>query len=101
MHEPKIPICLLNTKTSFTTPWHCNVALLADGEWISAPMGDFQKISSLELVYEDGRPSYFKENPNEADVDCKEALSYLHVPGPVNRYRYLSGHSTPDASGNV
>lgn len=52
---------LLNTKTGFTTPWHCSVALLADGEWISAPMGDFMKDSKLEIVYEDGRPSYFQE----------------------------------------
>lgn len=52
---------LLNTKTGFTTPWHCSVALMADGEWTSAPMGDFKKDVNMEIVYEDGRPSYFKE----------------------------------------
>ena len=52
---------LLNTKTGFTTPWHCSVALMADGEWTSAPMGDFEKDPVLEIVYENGRPSYFQE----------------------------------------
>jgi hypothetical protein len=52
---------LLNTKTGFTTPWHCSVALMADGEWVSAPMGEFQKDPKMEIVYEDGRPSYFRE----------------------------------------
>ena len=52
---------LLNTKTGFTTPWHCAVALMADGEWMSAPMGDFQKNTQLEVVEENGRPSYFRE----------------------------------------
>jgi hypothetical protein len=52
---------LLNTKTGFTTPWHCSVALMADGEWVSAPMGEFQKDPKMEIVYEYGRPSYFRE----------------------------------------
>ena len=52
---------LLNTKTGFTTPWHCSVALMTDGEWTSAPMGDFEKDPMLEIVYENGRPSHFQE----------------------------------------
>lgn len=52
---------LLNTKTGYTTPWHCSVALMADGEWVSAPMGEFAKDPKMKLVYEDGRPSYFQE----------------------------------------
>ena len=52
---------LLNTKTGFTTPWHCSVALMADGEWISGAMGDLKKDPMLEIVYENGRPSYFQE----------------------------------------
>jgi ATP-binding cassette subfamily G (WHITE) protein 2 (PDR) len=59
--EHKISMSLLNTKTGFTTPWHCSVALMADGEWVSAPMGEFQKNSKMKIVYEDGRPSYFRE----------------------------------------
>ncbi|KAI0520766.1 transferase family protein [Xylaria bambusicola] len=60
----KISISLLNTKTGFTTPWHCSVAHLADGEWISAPMGEFSKNPRLELVHTNGVPSYFKEIPD-------------------------------------
>jgi hypothetical protein len=52
---------LLNTKTGYTTPWHCSVALMADDEWISAPMGEFKEDRLLEIVHEDGRPSYFRE----------------------------------------
>ncbi|KAJ4982875.1 ABC transporter cdr4 [Stagonosporopsis vannaccii] len=59
--EHKISMSLLNTKTGFTTPWHCSVALTADGEWISAPMGEFQKDHKMEIVYENERPSYFRE----------------------------------------
>lgn len=91
---------LLNTKTGCTTPWHCSVALLADGEWISAPMGDFKKDPRLELVYEDGRPSYFKEKPREANAPSisETSASYLHAPKRLSGYLSgsLSGSSTPD-----
>ncbi|KAF2270327.1 acetyl-CoA synthetase-like protein [Lojkania enalia] len=63
--EHKVSMSLLNTKTGFTTPWHCSIALMADGEWISAPKGDFEKDPRLEIVYENGRPSYFREKPWE------------------------------------
>lgn len=58
---------LLNTKTGFTTPWHCSVAQMADGEWMSAPMGTFKENARLEVVCEDGRPSYFKEKEPESN----------------------------------
>lgn len=89
-------MCLLNTKTGFTTPWHCSVALLADGEWISAPMGDFKEDPRLELVYEDGRPSYFREKLRETNASCVSEISasYLHAPRRLSGY--LSGYSTPD-----
>ncbi|GAB0138183.1 hypothetical protein EsDP_00006426 [Epichloe bromicola] len=61
----KISISLLNTKSGFTTPWHCSVALMADGEWLSALMSDFKADPLLELVEEDGRPSYFREVPRQ------------------------------------
>lgn len=34
---------------------------MVDGEWLSAPMGDFQKDPRFEIVYENGHSSYFKE----------------------------------------
>ncbi|XWW96173.1 hypothetical protein V2A60_004145 [Cordyceps javanica] len=65
--EHKVSISLLNTQTGFTTPWHCSVAQLADGEWISAPMGEFQKDARLEVVFENGRPSHFREKPRDVN----------------------------------
>lgn len=56
---------LLNTKTGFTTPWHCTVAQMADGEWVSAPMGDFKENPRMKVVEENGRPSYFREMTEE------------------------------------
>ncbi|KAF5565681.1 spore wall maturation DIT1 [Fusarium phyllophilum] len=57
----KVSICLLNTKTGFTTPWHCCVALTATGEWTSAPKGEYLKDPNMKVIQEDGRPSYFQE----------------------------------------
>ncbi|KAF5635996.1 ABC1 transport [Fusarium sp. NRRL 52700] len=59
--EHKISLSLLNTKSGFTTPWHCSVVLMADGEWLSGLTVDFKADRLLELVEEDGRPSYFRE----------------------------------------
>ncbi|KAF5598634.1 transferase family [Fusarium pseudocircinatum] len=59
--EHKVSLSLLHTKTGYTTPWHCCVALMANGEWLSAPMSDFQNDPCFDIVYEDGRPSYFRE----------------------------------------
>lgn len=65
---------LLNTKTGFTTPWHCSVALMADGEWISAPMGEFLKDPKMKIVHENGRPSYFQEMVDE-DSRVEDSLT--------------------------
>ena len=80
---------LLNTKTGFTTPWHCSVALMADGEWISATMGDFKKDPTLEIVYEDGRPSYFQEKTCELHepIDGEKSASSQQAS------KRLNGHS--------
>lgn len=68
--EHKISMALLNTKTGYTTPWHCSVASMADGERMSAPMGDFQKETPgrFEIVY-------------ETDTDGKQVASYLRERG--------------------
>lgn len=89
---------LLNTKTGYTTPWHCSVALLADGEWVSAPMGDFQKDPRLELVYENGRPSYFKEKNCDGSTPgiSETSANYLQARKLFNGT--LSGYSTPSAA---
>ncbi|EGX88288.1 transferase family protein [Cordyceps militaris CM01] len=74
--EHKVSISLLNTQTGFTTPWHCSVAQLADGEWISAPMGEFQKDDRLEVVFENGRPSHFREKARAPDAPPSIAESW-------------------------
>ncbi|KAL8651739.1 MAG: hypothetical protein Q9226_004576 [Calogaya cf. arnoldii] len=63
--EHKVSMSLLNTKTGFTTPWHCSVALMANGEWISGAMGDLKKDPNLDIVSENGRPSFFREKKSE------------------------------------
>lgn len=68
--EHKLSMALLNSKTGFTTPWHCTVALMADGEWESAPMGYYKNDPTMEVVEEDGRPSYFQQK-----IEVKEEAS--------------------------
>lgn len=38
---------------------------MANGEWTSAPMGDFRKDPRMEIIYENGRPSYFQEKASK------------------------------------
>ncbi|MCJ1314532.1 hypothetical protein MMC25_008214 [Agyrium rufum] len=59
--EYKVSLSLLPTKTSYTTPWMCAIAYNLDGTLISAPKADFEGDPKYELVYKDGRPSFFKE----------------------------------------
>jgi ATP-binding cassette, subfamily G (WHITE), member 2, PDR len=62
---------LLNTKTGFTTPWHCCVALTATGEWTSAPKGEYLKDPNMKIIHENGRPSYFQEVVARGESDQK------------------------------
>ncbi|KAI0440046.1 pyoverdine/dityrosine biosynthesis protein [Xylaria telfairii] len=73
--ETKFPISLLPTKTSFTTPWHCCLAVRPDGETTTGQRADFEADSNYELVYENGRPSYFREKSDlfswtSGEVSC-------------------------------
>ncbi|EHK42400.1 hypothetical protein TRIATDRAFT_35063 [Trichoderma atroviride IMI 206040] len=88
----KLSICLLNTKTGFTTPWHCSVAQLTDGEWVSAPMGEFTKDERMEVVVEDGRPMYFRQKPSSPDEHA--TVNYLQEAKQINMSDYLSSAST-------
>lgn len=93
----KVSMRLLNTRSGFTTPWHCSVAQLVDGEWISAPCGEFQKDSRLKLIYENGRPSYFKEvlREGESEPICENTANYLRTPSARSASEYFSADSTP------
>ncbi|GAO16174.1 hypothetical protein UVI_02045310 [Ustilaginoidea virens] len=57
----KIPISLLPTETTFTTPWHCSVAYKVDGTVVSGMRADFDNDATYELVTENGIPSYYRE----------------------------------------
>ncbi|KAJ6097001.1 hypothetical protein N7486_007747 [Penicillium sp. IBT 16267x] len=89
----KLPISLLNTKTGFTTPWHCSVAQLADGVWVSGPKGEFSQDGRLELVYVDGKPSHYREKLHHEDIPpiSEENASYLQIARSININQYKNG----------
>lgn len=86
---------LLNTKTGYTTPWHCSVALLANGEWVSAPMGDFQNDPRLELVHENDQPSYYKEKVHDSNTLSISETSASYLKPRARFSGTLSGYSSP------
>ncbi|KAI1505979.1 putative pyoverdine/dityrosine biosynthesis protein [Biscogniauxia marginata] len=57
----KVSISLLPTATLFTTPWHCSIAFQLDGTVTTGHRSDFDTNAQLEMVYEDGRPSFYRE----------------------------------------
>ncbi|KAH8130836.1 Clavaminate synthase-like protein [Trichoderma asperelloides] len=57
----KVSVSTLPTDSSYTTPWHCAVAVRQDGTITSGLAQTFWDDPTWELVYEDGRPSYFRE----------------------------------------
>ncbi|CRG90102.1 Genome polyprotein 1 [Talaromyces islandicus] len=89
----KLPISLLNTKTGFTTPWHCAVAQLTDGVWISAPMGEFSRDERLELVHVNGKPSHYREKQNHAGVAPinETNATYMQSATSIDMNLYVKG----------
>ncbi|KAI1101877.1 Pyoverdine/dityrosine biosynthesis protein-domain-containing protein [Jackrogersella minutella] len=59
--ENKLSVNLLPTDTMFTTPWHCTIAFRLDGTTTTGHRSEFEGNDDFELVYEDSRPSYFRE----------------------------------------
>lgn len=57
----KLSISPLPTSTIYTTPWHCSIAYNLDGTITSGMRSEFDANENLELVYENGRPSYYRE----------------------------------------
>ena len=55
-------------------------------------MGEFRKDDRLELVYEDGRPSYFRQKASEggAGATIETMASYLRPSKPLSTSEYLS-----------
>ncbi|KAF3761231.1 Clavaminate synthase-like protein [Cryphonectria parasitica EP155] len=59
--ENKISISTLPTTSStFTTPWHCAVAFDIDGTLRSGHRAHFDASEEYDLIYENGRPSYYR-----------------------------------------
>ncbi|KAJ3579990.1 hypothetical protein NPX13_g582 [Xylaria arbuscula] len=92
----KLSIALLDTKSGFTTPWHCSVAHLADG-WLSAPMGEFSKNPRLELVHTNGVPSYFREIPDATSDGFSISASFAKA-SPMTTVEYFDRASTPSGT---
>ncbi|KAM3499606.1 hypothetical protein MY10362_007154 [Beauveria mimosiformis] len=99
--EHKVSISLLDTKTGFTTPWHCSVALLADGQWISAPKGEFEKDARLEVVFEHGRPSYFREKPRDASSPPTTITDSWATFMPAKKFSPSSATSSSSSSSRL
>ncbi|RYP80153.1 hypothetical protein DL770_006348 [Monosporascus sp. CRB-9-2] len=59
--ENKLSVSLLPTETIFTTPWHCSIAFRLDGTTTTGPRSEFDGNDAFELIYENGRPSYYRE----------------------------------------
>lgn len=79
--------------TGFTTPWHCSVAQLADGRWVSGPMGEFSQDSRLELVHVDGKPSHYREKSHHKIrlPISEENASYLQCAKSISINQYKNG----------
>lgn len=58
--EDKISINVLPVQ-KVVTPWHSAVAILVDGTVLAGQRKTFEDDTNLDLIYEDGRPSYFRE----------------------------------------
>lgn len=63
---------------------------MSDGEWLSAPKGDFEKDDRLEVIHEDGRPSFFREIPPRSNQP--------DTAGEVNPDTDDSGSHGPDVN---
>lgn len=59
--ENKLSVNLLPTDTIYTTPWHSAIVFKLDGTTTTGPRAYFEQDDTLELVYENGRPSYYRE----------------------------------------
>ncbi|KAJ5131931.1 Isocyanide synthase-NRPS hybrid crmA [Penicillium atrosanguineum] len=83
----------------YTTPWHCSVAQLADGVWVSAPMGEFSQDTRLELVHVQGTPSHYREKLSGGGHNpiSETTASYLQSVKPIKATAYVN-NAFKDAS---
>lgn len=89
----KIPISLLPTGSCFTTPWHSSVAIDVNGKLHSGHKETFDADPRYELVFEDGRPSFFREQSDLFDWGAEKQIVVEYMipcgimicPGPSNK----------------
>ncbi|KAJ3492999.1 hypothetical protein NLG97_g5015 [Lecanicillium saksenae] len=93
----KLSISLLPTTTMYTTPWHCSVAYLLDGTVQTGMRSELEKDEKFEIVYENGRPSYFREKSElfswaeeKGGIDCKPIYPSGWMITPKNGKKALS-----------
>lgn len=69
--EDKISINILPVSQTLT-PWHNTVAFKTDGTMLAGNRSMFETMEEMELVYEAGEPSYFRERSEWYDWGAKE-----------------------------
>ncbi|KAJ6788941.1 hypothetical protein PWT90_05193 [Aphanocladium album] len=93
----KLSISLLPTTSMYTTPWHCTVAYMLDGTVQTGMRSELEKDEKFEVVYENGRPSYFREKSDlfswgeeKGGIDCKPIYPSGWMITPKNGKKALS-----------
>ncbi|KHN94355.1 transferase family protein [Metarhizium album ARSEF 1941] len=96
VHESAVGTLNTKTESTTTTPWHCSAARWADGQWISAPMGEFLQDHRLGRTYVDVQPSYFKERQRETGAVgiTRATASYFEEARPRSASGHLGGART-------
>ncbi|KAF2997565.1 hypothetical protein E8E13_001424 [Curvularia kusanoi] len=73
--EDKISINILPVQKT-VTPWHSTVAIKVDGTVLAGQRKTFEEDTSMELVFEDGRPSHFRERSDLYHWDNSTAVTF-------------------------
>ena len=82
--EDKISINILPLEKTIT-PWHNAVAFRLDGTLIAGHRHEFEQMSDMELIYENGRPSYFRERSHIYDWEIPVTFEPMYPCGVMIR----------------
>ncbi|KKA28498.1 hypothetical protein TD95_003224 [Thielaviopsis punctulata] len=91
----KISISTLPTTSTYTTPWHCSVAIAVNGEMRTGLRSTFEADPAYELVYENGRPSYFREKSELFNWSIPTVAEPIYPAGWVIRPAPAPGNASP------
>ncbi|KAH6616647.1 Pyoverdine/dityrosine biosynthesis protein-domain-containing protein [Boeremia exigua] len=73
--EDKISINVLPVE-KVLTPWHSTIAIKVDGTVLAGQRQSFEEDTNMELVSENGRPSYFRERSDFYQWDCPAPVTF-------------------------